>query len=211
MDWDWLGGGNLKEGGGSLNRASERNEDDEERTFNCVEAFSRQDLVRVGLFQRYTFICWLGLRLDGLNLLLGFWKAARLSENGLGLVRRWQIALRRASERNEDDDEVSQWVERVISQNRNLVVPSEEPPKARKRARTPERQIQRSKPWDRNQSYLEKRPESDPPSMQADIVEQFYDLCAHDCPICMSPMTRSKVSVLLPCFHRFCYPCIRAW
>ncbi|KAJ8906968.1 hypothetical protein NDN08_003451 [Rhodosorus marinus] len=104
---------------------------------------------------------------------------------GGGTLKEGGGSLRRASAQNEDDDEVAQWVERVISQNRNLIVPSEEQPKARKRPRTQERQIQRSKPWDRNQSYFEKRTEADPPSVQGDIVEQFHDLCAHDCPICM--------------------------
>mmetsp|Transcript_33326 Transcript_33326/g.131347 ORF Transcript_33326/g.131347 Transcript_33326/m.131347 type:complete len:128 (-) Transcript_33326:3854-4237(-) len=110
-----------------------------------------------------------------------------------GTLKEGGGSLRGSSGQNEDDDEAVRWVEKVISQNRNLIVPSADQPKARKRPRTPEGQIQRSKPWDRNQSYFEKRPEADPPSVQAGVVEEFHDLCAHDCPICMvSELTNRK-------------------
>lgn len=42
-------------------------------------------------------------------------------------------------------------------------------------------------------------------------IARMEELRAYDCCICLAPMTRSNVAVLVPCFHRFCYRCILQW
>lgn len=42
-------------------------------------------------------------------------------------------------------------------------------------------------------------------------IARMEELRAYDCCVCLAPMTRSSVAVLVPCFHRFCYRCILQW
>ena len=42
-------------------------------------------------------------------------------------------------------------------------------------------------------------------------IESMRNLHDHPCPICLSPFTRTSLSILLPCWHRHCYSCITNW
>ena len=47
----------------------------------------------------------------------------------------------------------------------------------------------------------------------ADAVEKMDadQLREYPCPICLQSFTRTAFSMLLPCYHRYCYGCISAW
>eukprot|EP00474_Spongospora_subterranea_P001529 CRZ01987.1 hypothetical protein [Spongospora subterranea] len=53
-----------------------------------------------------------------------------------------------------------------------------------------------------------------PPQISAvkAVVERLeLDLSEYACRICLGDMTRTSLAIVVPCFHRFCYYCIRAW
>lgn len=42
-------------------------------------------------------------------------------------------------------------------------------------------------------------------------AERIEGLGSNPCPICFEPTVRSQYSLIAPCFHSFCYDCIRRW
>eukprot|EP00002_Diphylleia_rotans_P000595 TRINITY_DN10302_c0_g1_i2.p1 TRINITY_DN10302_c0_g1~~TRINITY_DN10302_c0_g1_i2.p1 ORF type:complete len:265 (-),score=50.28 TRINITY_DN10302_c0_g1_i2:354-1148(-) len=53
--------------------------------------------------------------------------------------------------------------------------------------------------------------ETKSPRRGIEKVIKFKTLKEYNCTICLQEMTRTNVSVVLPCFHRFCYHCICRW